>query len=91
MKEYNNQNSMYSFQQLKVEINTIKQLFLNGDLAVIDLVVMTEKEVLHLLKISRTTLFKYREQKLIKSYQVFNRNVYLKHEIYEAIINQILK
>ena len=90
MKEYNNY-SLYSFQQLKVEIDTISQAIANKEFYSLDLYLMEEAEVLQFLKISRATLYKYRKIYNIKTISLFGRKVYFKHQIIDIIIQQFLK
>ncbi|QTV06617.1 helix-turn-helix domain-containing protein [Faecalibacter bovis] len=90
MEKNPHHNTMKTFQQIIVEIDKIKLALENLDVHSMDLVLMEEREVLELLKISRSTLFNYREKKIIKAYNFFGRNIYFKHEIYKVIINQLL-
>lgn len=90
MKEYNN-HSWYSFQQLKVEIDTIRQAIANKEFYSLDIYLMEEVEVLQFLKISRATLYKYRKIYNIKPIPLFGRNLYLKHQIIDIIVQQFLK
>lgn len=91
MAQDKNPNTVQRFQQILVEIERIKLALEKLDVNSMDLILMEEKEVLQTLKISRTTLFNYREKKLIKTYNFFGRNIYLKHEIYEVIIKQLMQ
>jgi len=57
MKEENFTNSLYSFQQLKVEIEAIKRTLENKDLFSTDIYLLDEAEVIKALKISRSTFY----------------------------------
>ena len=91
MKANTTLNAVNCFQQLLVEINLIKQALDEKNFYSIELYLMEEKDVMQFLKISRSTLYNYREKKILKSYSFFGRNTYFRHEIYEAIILQLLK
>jgi len=84
-------NSVIHFKQIESDIEMIKQAMEKKDFYSLDIFLMEEKDVLNFLKISRSTLFNYREKNEIKAYYFFGRNVYWRHEIYQAIINQLLK
>lgn len=90
MKEYKN-HSMYSFQQLKVEIDTISHAIANKEFYALDIYLMEEAEVLQFLKISRATWYKYRKIYNMKTIPLFGRKLYLKHQIIDIIIQQMLK
>lgn len=91
MKAYDKENSVFCFQQLLVEINKIRSAFEAKSFDAIELVLMEEKEVLELLKISRTTLYKYNKKQMLLPQNFFGRKIYLRHEIYAEIINQLIK
>lgn len=89
MKEY--QNSMYCFQQLKVEIDAIKKAIESKEFYSLDIYFMEEAEVLQFLKISRGTFHKYRKIYKIDGAPLFGKKFYLKHQIIALIIEQLLK
>lgn len=91
MKAVTNNYSIQQFHLMQYEIENIKEALKHRDLVVIDLILMEEREVLQFLKVTRNTLLNYRKKYGIAVYNIFGRNYYLKHEIYEAILNQILK
>lgn len=91
MLNKSNLNSVMTFQQIKVEIELIRKALENFDVEAIDIILMDEKEVTNLFKISRSTLYNYREKYNFKTYSFLGRKYYLKHEIYEELINQLLK
>lgn len=86
-----NLNSVETFQQMKVEIQKIQEALENLDVDSMHLILMEEKEVLELFKVSRSTLYNYRSKYKLKAYNLFGRNYFFKHEIYEVLINQLLK
>lgn len=90
MKKMANKNSAHLFLMLQKEIDEIKKALENKDFYAIDLYIMEEREVLEFLGISKKTLYNYRKKQAIKTINFFGRNVYLRHEIYETIIKQIL-
>ncbi|MBW1618635.1 MULTISPECIES: helix-turn-helix domain-containing protein [Empedobacter] len=69
----------------------MQQAFAEGNISSLDLYLMEEEDVLQYLKICKSTLYNYRKKNLLKAYNYFGRNVYLRHEVYQAIINQLLK
>ena len=83
--------SVNRFRQLEIEIGEIRLALERGDFYSLDLYLMEEKQVLDYLKISRSTLFNYREKGIIKAYQFFGRNIYFRHEIYEAVLHLLSK
>lgn len=81
---------MQQFHQMKDEIEKIKQALQHLDVMQIEFILMEEREVLQFLKISKNTLLSYRKKYGLNHYNIFGRNYYLKHEIYEAILVQII-
>ena len=84
-------NSVNWFQQLIEEINKMQQAFEDGNISSLDLYLMEERDVLQYLKICKSTLNNYRKKKILKAYNYFGRNVYFRHEVYEAILKQLIK
>ena len=91
MKEKDFNNSLQSFQQLKVEIELIKKTIEKREFYPLEIFLIEEPELLAALKISRSTFFKYRKIYGIKAIPLFGRNVYLKHLVYEKVIDLSIK
>lgn len=91
MKDKDFNNSLLSFQQLKNEIESIKKAIEERDFSTPDVFFYEEPAILKAFKISRSTWYKYRRKHGIKAVILFGRTIYLKHEVLEVIIDQILK
>ena len=84
-------NSLYCFQQLKVEIEKINEAIKSKEFYSLDIYLMEEAEILQFLKISRGTYHKYRKLYKINAISLFGKNFYLKHQILNLFIDQFLK
>lgn len=91
MKQFNMLNTMYCFQQLKAEINTIRKAIESKEFYSLEIYFMDEAEVLQFLKISRSTLYKYKKIYNLEAIPLFGRNMYCKHHIIEIIVDQLIK
>lgn len=91
MEKDEHKNSMYGLQFLLKEIHTIKEAIKNKQFYSTDIYLMDEAQALQFLKISRSTWYKYKKVYKINAISVFGRSLFLKHQIIEVLIKQILK
>ncbi len=83
--------SRYCFQQLLIGIEAIQKAIENKNFFSLDIYFMEEVEVLEFLKISRSTLFNYRRKNKIQANFILGRNIYLRHQVYKLLLENLLK
>jgi len=92
MKSENEErNESFNYlEEIKISIRQLEQNLNNTKNLNLSFFLMEEVEVLELLKISKSTLYRYRAKAKIFPIFFFGRNVYNKNEVNRFIIKELL-
>lgn len=79
------------YEELRMELEKLKQFFATGELERLNDLILEESETLEFLHISRSTLYKYRKKHGLNVIHYFGRNMYFKYQLIDIILKHLLK
>lgn len=92
MTAYDDKDKMYlGLINLREEIQNLKNELQHLNWQNVEVLLLEEQDVLTFFKISKTTFYKYREKFKITPIEIFGRKLYSKLQIYNCLIDHILK